>query len=128
MKTQNILKLSACSFLLGLCLSPSHTANAQAVPAQLQPSQGIVAPGRMEDRFTEGEQAADLGGAVEVQQAPALNAPPNAENIVFELRNLRIEGVSAYNGNDLEPIYENQLGTTVSLADIYTIANRLNLN
>jgi len=124
MKIQNFLKLSACGFLMSVSFS-SQDAFAQVVPTQLQSSQGIVAPGRIEDRFTEEEEIPDLGARVEVERSPPLQAPPNAENITFTLRNLSIEGVSAYEGTDLAYIYQNQIGTTVSLADIYTIANRL---
>ena len=109
---------------MGACLQ-SADSFAQAVPAQLQPSQGTVDAGRLEDRFVEDEQLPNLGGSVQIERAPPLQAPPNAEEITFTLRNLSIEGVSAYDGNDLAPIYQNQIGTTVSLADIYTIANRL---
>ena len=123
MKMQKILKLSACSFFVGFCFQ-AHDAGAQAVPVQLQPSQGVVDPARVEDRFDE-DTVPDLGESVEVRRAAPIGAPPNADNITFELRNLSIEGVGVYSGDDLANIYEDQLGTTVSLADIYTIANRL---
>lgn len=123
MTMKHILKLSACGFMMGLCLQ-SNNAQAQAIPSQLQPSQGIVDPSRVEDRFDE-QTIPDLGESVEVQRARPQGAPPNAENITFELRNLTIEGVGAYTGDDLAYLYQDQLGTTVSLADVYTIANRL---
>ena len=126
MKIQNFLKLSVSSFLVGMgAVTFVSSAHAQAVPTQLQPSQGTVDAGRLEERFSEGTSIPDLGESVEVQRAIIQNAPPNADKITFKLNNLSIEGVSAYDGGDLASIYQNQLGTTVSLADVYAIANRL---
>jgi len=124
MTIQNFLKLSACGFIIGISLH-ANDAKAQAVPAQLQPSQGIVDPARLDNQFNDETTIPDLGRSVEIQRAVIQGAPDNADEIMFELRNLSIEGVSAYGQEDLASIYQDKLGTTVSLADIYAIANRL---
>jgi len=126
MNTKNILKLSASGLLMGMStLSFVGTAQAQSVPTQLQPSQSTVDAGRLEEQFSQDTYIPELGESVEIQRAIIQNAPANADQITFNLNNLSIEGVSAYDGDDLASIYQSQLGTTVSLADVYAIANRL---
>jgi len=126
MTKKTFLKLSACSLILGVAATGFTTsAQAQAIPTQLQPAQGTIDPSRLEDQFQQDTVIPDLGEAVEVQRAIIQNAPANADQIKFELNNISIEGVGAYSAEQLQSIYGNQLGTTVSLADVYSIANRL---
>ncbi|MFK7840492.1 MAG: ShlB/FhaC/HecB family hemolysin secretion/activation protein [Bdellovibrionales bacterium] len=124
MTSKKFLKFSVGAFIVSLACQ-AQPVNAQAVPAQLAPSQGIVDAGRLEDNLKREERIPDLGKSVKVDRAFAQGAPENAENITFNLRNLSIEGVSVYNEQDLQSVYADELGSTVSLADIYIIANRL---
>ncbi len=126
MRKHNLLKLSASGFLLTLAaFGYNSSAQAQAIPSQLEPSQGTVDASRLDEQFASDLDIPDLGENIQVQRAIIQNAPPNAENITFKLNNLTIDGVGAYEDSDIASIYQNQIGTTVSLADIYAIANRL---
>ncbi len=53
------------------------------------------------------------------------NAPDGAENITLQLNNVQIDGVSAYTADQLDPVYRDKLGTTVTLAEVYDIMNTL---
>lgn len=118
MNTKDLLKLSACGFFIGFGgLAMSHEAHAQ-INSQAD-------AGRVEEQFQQDLEIPDLGEGVEVQRAIIQNAPANADQIRFTLNNLEIEGVSAYEGSQLDPLYRSKLGTTISLADVYAIANAL---
>lgn len=116
MTLQHLLKLSACGIIFGL---------AGASSAQAQTTPGSADPGRVQEQLQSNIDIPDLSQAVEVQRAVIQNAPANADKITFTLRELEIEGVSAYQDTDINSIYQSKLGQTVSLADIYAIANRL---
>lgn len=64
-------------------------------------------------------------GKVEGAAAQPLKAPPGAETITFTLASLDFTGITVYSKADLLPLYGNRIGHTVSLADIYIIANKL---
>ncbi len=59
---------------------------------------------------------------VEIENVILQEVPEGAEDIKFVLNGLQIEGVGVYTAGDLDPIYRDQLGATVSLASIYGIA------
>lgn len=118
MNTKNLLKLSACGLFIGFSgLAISHDAHAQ-INSQAD-------AGRVEEQFQQDLDIPDLGEAVEVKRAVIQNAPANADQIRFTLNNLEIDGVSAYQGSELDSLYRDKLGTTVSLAEVYGIANAL---
>lgn len=53
------------------------------------------------------------------------NAPDGAENIRFVLKDIVLEGVTAYSQDDLAPLYSNSIGTEISLTDVYAIAQSI---
>ena len=58
------------------------------------------------------------------ESAPA-RAPAGAENMLFVLKGLDIEGVTAYPREVIEGIYRKRIGTEVSLAQVYDIADQI---
>ena len=115
MRIKTFLKLSVCGALAGLTIS--STAHAQV--------DSSADAGRVEQQFQRDLDIPDLGESMDVQRAIIQNAPPNADQIKFTLNALEIDGVSAYQEKDLAPLYKGKVGTTVSLAEVYAIANRL---
>ena len=53
------------------------------------------------------------------------NVPPGAEKMLFVLHELRINGVSAYTMQDLWPIWQKDLGNTISILRLYQIATEI---
>lgn len=59
------------------------------------------------------------------RMAPPVSAPEGAEAIRFVLKEVRIEGNTAFNGEALAPIYAKDLGKEVSLKTVYQIAGKI---
>ncbi len=93
--------------------------------AQVEQATRAADPARITQDLLSDKRMPELERAVEVTDAAPLNAPAGAEDIKFSLTSLQIDGVGIYTAEDLDPIYREKLGTTVSLADMYGIANTL---
>ncbi len=93
--------------------------------AQIENATTIADPARLGQLLLEDNDLAELSEKVEIDSAAMQNVPAGAENIRLQLQELQIEGVSAYSGQDIEPIYKDKIGTNISLANIYEIANKL---
>lgn len=82
-------------------------------------------PARASERLREDTIMRRVSPMIEVEEVSLRRAPPGAENVSLELDTLQMSGVTVYTAADLEPLYASQLGTTISLADLYAIANRI---
>lgn len=102
----------ACAFVLAG--AAGHPAAAQALPDSARPS---VAPEALSPGTT-----TPAGAAIELAPAPASDAPAGAKGITFTLAGLAIDGVTAYPADTFEPLYRDRLNGTVSLADIFALA------
>lgn len=111
--------LSAASALVLTAVSPAM--------AQVGDATGIADPSRAGEQIMQPELAPRVEPNVEVKEVPAQGAPAGAEKINFELKGINLDGVSAYKKNDLEKIYAGKIGKTISLADVYKIANEITL-
>lgn len=54
-----------------------------------------------------------------------IEAPAGSEKVTFVLKELVIEGMTAYSEKDVAPLYREKIGQTISLADVYGIAQQL---
>lgn len=83
---------------------------------------GTAQPGRIDERFQPGvpeplsEPEVEPGAEDQV-------APEGAELQTFVLNAVVVEGSTVYSQADFAPLFAEQVGQTVSLADIFTIAN-----
>lgn len=111
------------SFITGAAMAVMLVA--QAAHAQVENATGIADPSRAAQQFIDDVQLPKLTSKVEVESSAALSAPAGAENIVFKLEQIQIDGVNAYSAAEIDSIYRDYLGKTVNLADVYTIANDL---
>ncbi len=109
-----ILSTSAAVMLL----AASSQAFAQAVPSSAEASRvgGQIAP-------MSTTSSAAIGG--KVSAGGALVAPKGAEKVKFTLKTVKVEGQTVYEPAAIEPLYADMLGKTVTLADIYSLADRL---
>ncbi len=122
-----IKRRSIFSARYGLALATTAAFFSFGSPAQAQVENatGIADPGRVEGTFREGTVTPDVSPRIEVKDQIVQKAPPGAENINLTLKNIQLEGVTAYSGEQLAPAYQDQLGQTVTLADVYAIAAAL---
>ena len=121
-KTSNKMMLksfvSTTVLVSSLVLSP-------VAQAQIAEQTGIADPARNERRLSEDINIPQVAPNIQVDSAPAIQAPAGAENITFNFSDLNITGMSAYNKEDIAYLYEGQIGQTISLLDLYDIANNL---
>lgn len=93
--------------------------------AQAQSLPGSIDPGRIPQQFQAPPETAPGPPADLSPAAPETQAPAGAERIKFTLRRLVIEGASAYGPEQLQPIYNDLIGNTVSVADLYRVADAI---
>lgn len=103
--------------LLAVCATSVATPVAAQVP-------GIVAPGQVERQFQAPPQPQSLPGAPRIPETGQV-PPANAGQIRFTLQRIELAGVSVYGADALRALWAESLGKTVSLTDIYAIAERL---
>ncbi|MEZ0261720.1 MAG: ShlB/FhaC/HecB family hemolysin secretion/activation protein [Alphaproteobacteria bacterium] len=116
MKISSQLLLSACA--LGW-LAAAAPAFAQAVPGSADATRvgGQIAPLRTQ---------ADMVSGVPVVSSGGVNAAPEgADQITLVLKEVKIEGMTAYDEMAAEAVYRDMLDKTVTLADVFAIADRL---
>lgn len=102
--------------VFALCVG-SHVAM-----AQLQNATGIADPSRAQEQLEPQKGGTSISPDVKVNAAPAQDAPAGAENIKFTLNAINVEGATVYRPEDLRKIYAQQIGSTITLADLYRIA------
>src|SRR5262245_25812008 len=92
---------------------------AQVAPANAQvgPATTSADPARAQQRFIEQQDIPDVSPSVEVRSLIQQQAPAGAENIKFTLKEINIEGMTAYSEDALKSVYADKIGTTISLAD-----------
>lgn len=90
--------------------------------AQNAAESGIASPGRVQEQLDTRSFEPRILQDVEIRELKLEEAPEGAENVKFELKRIEFEGNSVYEMAELEAVYAKHLGTTISLADLYTIA------
>lgn len=95
--------------------------------AQLSQQTGVADPGRIEKSINEGRLVPQVGPNVSVKSLALQNAPSGAERVKFKFGGLNVEGLGVYDADDVYPIYADKIGTEITLADLYGIANQMTL-
>ena len=96
---------------------------AQTLPSQLPPG---AEPGREPPRPVLPQPS--LGAPkIEVPRSAAAAAPAGAHDAKFVLKELLIEGATAYSADALRPLYADLLGREVSVAQMFEVANAIEL-
>ena len=112
------LYCAAMTVLLGSAANP---ASAQVPGA----ATGSANPGRAQEQFTPRDLAPRHIPQIEVREMKLREAPPGSENISFTLTGLALDGVTAYSPAELDALYADKIGSTITLADLYGIAAEL---
>jgi hemolysin activation/secretion protein len=109
MKIFRLIGVLAALFVFGT------NARAQTVPSSAEPSRigGQIAPMTV---------APSISGGASVSGPGAVSAPEGADKITLKLQKLIIEDMTAYQLSEIEPLYKNMIGKTVTLADVFGIA------
>lgn len=97
-------------------------ANAAVVPQQQSTA---ASPGRVQEQIQQPGFMQQSTSPLEVRPAKIENAPAGSEKIKFVLNGVSLEGVTAYQQDQLSDTYKGMVGHTISLADLYGIANSL---
>ena len=95
--------------------------------AQLEQQTGVADPGRLDRTLGETQLVPQVAPDISVKSMALQAAPEGAENIKFNFGGLRIEGASAYGETELTSMYQGMIGTEITLADLYALANRMTL-
>jgi hemolysin activation/secretion protein len=99
---------------------------AQSAYAQVpSAAQTTASPGRIDQQIQQRDLSSDAAPAVSGQGPIAQNIPAGAQSITFILNNISFDGASTYSADDMASIYANKIGQTISLADVYNIAEAL---
>lgn len=120
-KTKQILLLSVTAIaVLGVC--HPNNANAQTnLPGPADPS-------RVNERFDNEKIVPNRASGVTTPSSSiAVEAPDGAEDVMFVLNSITIEGADAYDSDEVSGLYQNFIGQEVSLYKIYEIAKMLTL-
>lgn len=96
-----------------------------AAHAQVQQQTGVADPSRAGEEFKQPDMTPQVEPQVSVKQAAPVNAPAGADKVKFTLRGITFDGATVYNDAQLKSVFADQIGQTVSLADVYGIANKL---
>ncbi len=118
------IRSSNKAYLMGSCAF-SLLLFSQSAQAQVGNATTIADPSRATQSIFSDDHFPQLSERLEVAPQNVQNAPAGAENVAFNLKNLQIEGVSAYSADQLDPVYRSRLGQRVTLAEVYAIANSL---
>ena len=100
---------------------PPHIAVAQDVPSTADPARvhRHITPDMLPPPPAEEERA------VEEEASPVTPVPDGAEDIVFPLSGIALQGATAYTEEELAPLYAGLIGREVSLAEIFALADRI---
>lgn len=115
----------SCNWLLGTVgavLAAGLTFSA-ALAQQVETLPGAADPGRIDEQFQPGIPE-PLSRPEEEPAAPELEAPAGAELQTFVLGGVVVEGSTVFSPADFAPLFADQVGQSVSLADIFAIANQ----
>jgi len=108
--------LMAGTFITAL-VNPAH--------AQVENATRIADPSRIEQDLLSIDSLPLVEKTIEVERSATYSAPAGADDIKLYLESLQVDGVGTYKAEDLDPIYRDKLGKTVSLTEIYEIASDL---
>lgn len=118
---RSIVKHMMCVSAVALCLGISPAS------AQLEQQTGVADPGRISEDMRDQISMPQVGPDIQVKEMELIGAPEGSEKITFRFGGLNLEGNDVYSSSDLASIYQDRIGETITLADLYSIANQITL-
>lgn len=111
---------------LGTLAAISVLAASSDAHAQLNAQTRSASPARVEDQIPSGAVFEPrVMPRVEVREGAIADAPAGSENIKLTLQRLNIEGATVYSEEEMGRIFQDKIGQTITLADVYGIAGEL---
>lgn len=89
------------------------------------PAPQLVDPSRVKEQFEEHRFDPDVKPRITVQEAVAVKAPKGAEKIKINLSEIKIKDMNVYTAAEINAIYADKIGKTITLADLYVIAQEI---
>ena len=86
---------------------------------------GPAQPGLLERRFEKPELPKATEQEIAIPEKEGTAPPPGAEQTMFVVKAVIVEGASVYSPADFLPLYEKLLGTRISIKAIYEIAQAI---
>lgn len=96
----------------------AHAVGAQQVPDRLPPT---VEPGRQLQQPKPLELVPE-GAAIAVPEAPAMNPPPGADRVSFNLAEVSVAGATLLSNDEIQQYYATKIGQVVTVADMFAVA------
>lgn len=112
--------------LFGLVSATALILGAGAAMAQSDAT-GIADPSRAGEQFQQPDMTPSVEPELRVRDQRIQPAPAGADKINFTLKGVNVEGGSVYSDAEVQSLYANKLGQTISLAEVYDIAGALTL-
>lgn len=112
------LLLAGAALLLAATSTPAYAQAVTQVPT-------AASPDRVESQIPQPEFKEAEAPQIDVPSIRVENAPAGAENITFVLQDVQLEGVTAYNQNELRGIYAKDIGQKIPLTRLYAIAGEI---
>lgn len=106
---------------LAVLIAQGTGAQAQVPDAAI----GSASAGRVDEHFEDQNIIPQVSPQVEVRNVSLQQPPAGAENINLTLNSIEMTGVTAYSPGQLQGVYANKVGQTITLADVYGIASAL---
>ncbi len=95
--------------------------------AQLNQQTGVADPGRAQQDMIESQSFHAVSPPISIKQMELLGIPEGSEEIKLQLDRVELDGARALSDAELRSAYAGKLGTQISLADVYRIANAVTL-
>ncbi len=125
------IALSGAVAMVAAALAGPGIANDEIEPGRLETSFGVaqqipatVEPGRIEDAFKEPAQPLSTFEPM-IEEGEEVAPPAGARSVTFTLASIVVEGSTVYEPGDFMPLYEELVGTEISLADVYKVAGEI---
>lgn len=120
------MRSNMCKLVFGLMATAGFIASSTIAYAQLADQTRTANPGRADEQLgTSAIFEPRLMPRVEVRDAPIANAPAGSDKITFKLEHLNVDGVSVYDQDELDSIFADKIGQTITLAELYGMAAEL---
>lgn len=112
---RSVLPVLMVAVWLALAAGPAFSQSAVPSPAE---------PGKVEERFE--EPRGPRSDEMPIVPAPEEAVPPEEfEQIRFTLEGVQFDGVTVYEAGELQPLYEDRIGSEISLTEVFRIANQV---
>lgn len=125
-KIRSALSIKHMGLLTGVALV-TLAAGVSGAHAQLQQQTGVADPGRTQQDMIDSNVFRPSSPPISIKQMELLGIPEGSDQIKLQLDRVELDGASALPESELRGAYADKLGSEITLADVYHMANNLTL-